>query len=426
MANTETKPPSSATPTSPKPFNRAALDRNKIILFVVLAVVFISLPFVGKLLLEGFGSTVFSDTFSAVNTSLIFILLALGLNIVVGYAGLLDLGYAAFFAIGAYTMGFLTARQSPLYEIFHINFWLALPISFLMAALFGILLGAPTLGLRGDYLAIVTLGFGEIVPIAFRLWTKVTQGDTGLAGFEQPDYFGFFYNLTKGVEYKTLSDADKNKAEVFGFNFSNFTITSWYIVTLLVVFFSIFMIRRLIDSRIGRAWMAMREDEIAASSMGIDLVKTKLMAFSLGASFAGFAGAIFANSLGSANPSSFQFDVSVLVLSMIILGGLGNMWGVIFGAVALVMSDRYVIPFLTKTVRDFADTIQLESKIVDGTKVTEQNIIKEILTNVGSNSRLLIFGLILVTMMLLRPEGLFPSGRRKMELHAGDEKDTPK
>jgi branched-chain amino acid transport system permease protein len=393
-------PPAQQTLNAPKParpFNRLDKERNKIIGFLVLAVFFIALPFFSRPLLGIFGPTVFSDTISAVNSTMIFVLLALGLNIVVGYAGLLDLGYAAFFAIGGYTMGFLTAERSPLYNTFHTNFWVALPISFLMAALFGVLLGAPTLGLRGDYLAIVTLGFGEIVPITFNNLTQLTGGDTGLAGLEQPSFFGF--------------------------QFSSSTLEAWYLVALAVIIFSIFMIRRLVDSRIGRAWMAMREDEIAASSMGINLVRTKLLAFGLGASFAGFAGAIYANSLGSANPSSFRFDVSVLVLSMIILGGLGNIWGVIFGAVALAMSDRYVIPFFTGQVKSFADSIQLDSKLVNGVLTTEPNVWKDILTNVGTSSRLLVFGLVLVIMMLLRPEGLFPSGRRKMELHAAEDSD---
>ncbi|MEI7556116.1 hypothetical protein [Candidatus Chlorohelix sp.] len=400
MSNTNTQTNPQATPSgkAPNPFARFQGGNTKLAGFFVLAVMFLALPFVAKPILENFGPTVFSDTFSAVNSTLIFVLLALGLNIVVGYAGLLDLGYAAFFAIGGYTMGFLTATQSKLNDTpFHTNFWVALPISFLMAALFGVLLGAPTLGLRGDYLAIVTLGFGEIVPITFNNLTQLTGGDTGLAGLQQP--------------------------KLFDFQFSSSTIEAWYLIALVVVFFSIFMIRRLINSRIGRAWMAMREDEIAASAMGIDLVKTKLLAFGLGASFSGFAGAIFANSLGSANPSQFKFDVSIFVLSMIILGGLGNIWGVIFGAGALAMTDRYFIPFFTEQVRKLADGIQLDSRLVDGVRITDPNILKDILTNVATNSRLLLFGLILVTMMLVRPEGLFPSGRRKMELHAGSSKD---
>lgn len=380
---------------SPAVNNRTAINRNELVVLVALAGVSVALPFVAKPILDSFGNTVFSDLFSAVNSTLIFVLLALGLNIVVGYAGLLDLGYAAFFAIGGYTMAFLTSPQSPFAPGFQLSFWVALPISFLMAALFGVLLGAPTLGLRGDYLAIVTLGFGEIVPITFTN-LSVTGGVSGLAGLTQPTI------------------------PFVNFQFSASTISAWYLVTLVVVFFSIFMIRRLVDSRIGRAWMAMREDEIAAASMGIDLVRTKLLAFGLGAAFAGFAGAIYANSLSSANPSQFKFDVSVLVLSMIILGGLGNIWGVIFGAVVLAMSDRYIIPFFTGQFTKIADGIQLESKLVDGIRIVEPNILKDILTNVGTNSRLLVFGVILVLMMRLRPEGIFPNSRRKMELHAAD------
>jgi branched-chain amino acid transport system permease protein len=400
MAELKTPPDKTKATTQPaRPFNRANLERNKIITFSVLAVVFLVLPFAGKPVLSIFGPTVFGDTFAVVNTTMIFVLLTLGLNIVVGYAGLLDLGYAAFFAIGGYTMGFLTASQSPLYNTpLHTNFWIALPFCFLLAALFGVLLGAPTLGLRGDYLAIVTLGFGEIVPITFNNLNKLTGGDTGLGGLQQPEFFGF--------------------------KFSSSTLEAWYLVSLVVVFFSIFMVRRLVDSRIGRAWMAMREDEVAASSMGIDLIKTKLLAFGLGASFAGFAGAIFANSLSSANPSQFRFDVSIFVLAMVILGGMGNLWGVIIGSVLLSMTDRYIIPFFTEQVGKLANGIELTSKVgLDGVRVTEENIMKDILTNVATNSRLLIFGLILVIMMLLRPEGLFPSGRRKMELRAGNEAD---
>ncbi len=374
-------------------------QRNKMAAFGTLFVIAMLYPFFARPVLSIFGPTVFGDFSAALNTTLIFTLLAIGLNIVVGYAGLLDLGYAAFFAIGGYTMGFLTGEQSPLIDTpLHTNFWVALPVSFLMAALFGVLLGAPTLGLKGDYLAIVTLGFGEIVPITFNTLNKVTKGDTGLAGLQQPNFFGF--------------------------QFSSSTVEAWYWLTILVVTVSIFLARRLVDSRIGRAWMAMREDEIAASSMGINLVRTKLFAFGLGASFAGFAGAIAANSQGSANPSQFRYDVSIFVLAMVIFGGIGNLWGVIGGSFILVLTDRVLIPFLTGFVRNFADGIELTSKVdASGVRVTEPNIFKDILSNIGTDSRLFIFGLILVMMMLIRPEGLFPNNRRKMEMRAGDPTD---
>ncbi|NWJ95086.1 MAG: branched-chain amino acid ABC transporter permease [Chloroflexi bacterium] len=365
---------------------RITRERNKLIAFAVLFVVAMLYPLVGRPIFALFdpnNKTLFGDITASLNTTLIFTLLAVGLNIVVGYAGLLDLGYAAFFAIGGYTMGFLTSQQSPLYDTpFHTNFWVALPISFLMAALFGVLLGAPTLGLKGDYLAIVTLGFGEIVPITFNTLNKITKGDSGLAGLIQPN--------------------------LFGFQFTASTVEAWYWLAILVVALSIFLARRLIDSRVGRAWMAMREDEIAASAMGINLVRTKLLAFGLGASFAGFAGAIAANSQGSANPSQFRYDVSIFVLSMVIFGGIGNLWGVIAGSFILSLTDRLLIPFFTGLVKNYAEGIELTTQIdANGVRVTEPNIWKDILTNVGSDSRLFIFGLILVTMMLLCPEGLF-------------------
>ncbi len=378
-------------------------ERNKLIGFGLLFLAAILYPLVVKPIVESLSKTAYGDFTQALNSTLIFTLLAVGLNIVVGYAGLLDLGYAAFFAIGGYTMGFLTGQQSPFWDTLKdtpfSSFWVALPISFLMAALFGVLLGAPTLGLKGDYLAIVTLGFGEIVPITFNTLNKLTKGDTGLAGLQQPGFFGF--------------------------QFTSSTVDAWYWLTLLVVVLSIFLVRRLIDSRIGRAWMAMREDEIAASAMGINLVRTKLLAFALGASFAGFAGAIAANSQGSANPSQFRYDVSILVLAMVIFGGIGNLWGVIGGSFILSLTDRVVIPFFTSQVKTVAESIELTTKLdANGVRVTEANPLKDILNNISTDSRLLIFGLILVLMMVLRPEGLFPSGRRKMELHAGDEDDN--
>jgi branched-chain amino acid transport system permease protein len=381
---TQVKPQASA----PSPQKRSDLENNKIWVFLGDIALAVAFPFILRPIL---GNS-YGDIMSPVNSALIFVLLALGLNIVTGYAGLLDLGYAAFFAIGAYTMGFLTARQTPWYNDFHLDFWVALPLCFIVTAIFGILLGAPTLGLKGDYLAIVTLGFGEIVPITFQNLTRITQGDTGLAGFVQPS--------------------------LFGFQFTSSTLEAWYLMTIAVVIFSIFLIRRLVDSRIGRAWMAIREDEIAASAMGLSLVKTKLLAFAMGASFAGFAGAIYANSLGSANPSQFKFDVSILVLCMVILGGMGNLWGVIFGALTLILLDKAIIPFLTGYVRDFAETLPKTNANGD------PDFFYNLFLNIGLNSRLLVFGLILVIMMQVRPEGLFPSGRRKMELRAGLDTDV--
>jgi branched-chain amino acid transport system permease protein len=329
-------------------------------------------PFLDRLL----GINALDEMFPIV----IFILLALGLNIVVGFAGLLDLGYAAFFAIGAYTVAILTSPRSPVPGLlpFQVDFWVALVLGFFIAALFGVILGAPTLRLRGDYLAIVTLGFGEIVPVVFRNATNVTQGERGLSPIDQPT--------------------------IFGLTFGNDSVRWWYLL-IAVGFLIVFMARRLRDSRLGRAWMAMREDEIAAASMGIDLVRTKLGAFALGASFSGLAGVIFASRYSFAAPSQFEFGTSVLLLAMVILGGIGNIWGVILGGLLLGVFDRILAPRATGFFRGLADTTGLD-----------------FLASIDlSKSRYLIFGLTLVLMMLLRPEGILPTEQRRAEMRA----DTP-
>jgi branched-chain amino acid transport system permease protein len=362
-----------------RPPDSSAKKRRNMRTFLLVLILAALFPLAAMLVLPIFGPTVYGDIQSAVDQTLVYVLLALGLNVVVGYAGLLDLGYAAFFAIGAYTMGFLTSK------IFHFGFWVALPVSFLVAGLFGVLLGAPTLGLRGDYLAIVTLGFGEIVPNVFKNLNQLTGGDTGLGGIDSP--------------FAVPASRTPADALLLGRN----ALADWYYLTLGIIVLSTFVILRLVDSRVGRAWIAIREDEIAASAMGIDPVRTKLLAFGVGASFAGFAGAIFASTFGTANPTQFQFAVSILILSMIILGGMGNIWGVIFGAIALEFSNVSFVPFIAETVN----------------KIGRENN-NEFLQNLAGGSRFLIFGLILVIMMLVRPEGLFPSGRRKMELKPED------
>ena len=324
--------------------------------------------------------------------SLIFILLALGLNVVVGYAGLLDLGYAAFFAIGAYTAALLSSGHFNI----HLSFWLVIWIAAAMAGLFGFVLGAPTLPLRGDYLAIVTLGFGEIVPIVFRNLDKVSLSFIGtpiLANF----------NLTGGE----LGISPIDPPALPGVNFADRSDQrAWYFLLLLIILFSIFLINRLRSSRMGRAWMAMREDELAAASMGINIVRTKLLAFAMGASFSGFGGAYFAVFVSGAFPSSFDFSVSVIVLCMVILGGLGNMAGVIVGGLIIELSDRLFLPQLA---------LFLQTLSKNNPNLTALQNFDPTLYRVG------LFGLVLVLMMQLRPEGLLPSARRRMELHAGDE-----
>jgi branched-chain amino acid transport system permease protein len=314
---------------------------------------------------------------------LLFTLLALGLNIVVGYAGLLDLGYVAFFAIGAYTTAFLTSPASPL--PFRTDFWLALVASWVVAAIFGVILGAPTLRLRGDYLAIVTLAFGEIVPRVFLNLEDWTRGTRGMNPIGRP-HLGPF---EVGVTPLQLGPLELG-AQV-----------PWYYIIIAVGALSIWAMLRLYDSRLGRAWVAMREDEIAAASMGIDLVQTKLLAFGLGASFAGFAGAMFASIFQYIAPSTFDFSISIIVLAMVILGGMGNIWGVLAGGLVVGVFDRGITAQLSVWLRDLGLALGLPW-------LAQVDL---------SRSRLLMFGLALVLMMLLRPEGLFPSARRRAELH---------
>lgn len=316
---------------------------------------------------------------------MVYVLLAMGLNIVVGYAGLLDLGYAAFFAIGAYTMGLLTSPRSYLVSEGIVphwlqSFWPALALSWVVAAIFGVLLGAPTLRLRGDYLAIVTLGFGEIVPDVFLNAETLTNGTAGLSVIAKPPSFTIFGH--------TIAFAPTDQANWF-----------WLILGIGVV--SLLMIRRFYNSRLGRTWMAVREDEIAASSMGVNLVKTKLWAFALGASFAGFAGSVAASYFQYVHPANFEFIVSITILAMVVLGGLGNIYGVIAGAILIGSFDRILTEELTPPLNNFGDWVGINF-------LATHNLVED---------KFLIFGLALVLTMLLRPEGLFPSARRKAELH---------
>lgn len=325
------------------------------------------------------------QSLGSMNPILIYTILALGLNIVVGFAGLLDLGYAAFFAIGGYTAAFLTSPSSPL--PFRTDFWVALLASWVVAALFGLMLGAPTLRLRGDYLAIVTLAFGEIVPRVFLNLEQWTRGSKGMNPIGRPHVpWVEFRDGWPVLVQKELFSTDQ---------------ILWYYLIFLVGAVSVFAIVRLRDSRIGRAWMAMREDEVAASAMGINLVQTKLLAFALGASFSGFAGSLFASMLQFIDPFQFHFDVSIMVLAMVILGGMGNVWGVIFGGVLMGAFNLMLTERATAWVRELGALV--------GVSALQAADL--------SSSKFLIYGLALVVMMLLRPEGLFPSRERQVELH---------
>ena len=292
-----------------------------------------------------------------------FVLLALGLNIVVGFAGLLDLGYAAFFAIGSYSYAMLASPQFNL----HVPFWVMLLLAPAITAIFGILLGAPTLRLRGDYLAIVTLGFGEIVPQTFLNLSQWTNGPNGISALDQPVLFNYKFGL------QTLP---------------------YYFVGLFLLAVAIIVVHNLQDSRLGRSWMAIREDELAAAHMGINTTKAKLSAFALGASFSGLAGVAYASKLSLVSPDNFQFNVSIFVLSMLVLGGMGNIYGVIIGSLLLSSLERFILPQATI----FAHNLGFMSLDF-------------------SNFRFMMYGIILVAIMLFRPEGLFPSRQRKAELH---------
>jgi branched-chain amino acid transport system permease protein len=322
-----------------------------------------------------------------------FAILALGLNIVVGYAGLLDLGYAAFFAIGAYTYGALASWQvqpqwsdfwAPfewlgLVARFHadgvpdvvhftFSFWIGMPVAAIVAAFFGVLFGWPTLRLRGDYLAIVTLGFGEIVPIVARNWPTVTNGAIGLNGVAPPRLFGYSF----GVD-----------SEPF------------YYLGLLMIAAMILISLRLQNSRIGRAWMAIREDEIAASAMGISLVRLKLLAFGVGAAFGGMTGAFYVSKLQTATPDMFMFPVSVMILVMIVLGGMGSVYGVVLAAIILQLLQSWFLQDLTGWIHKLGSWVDIAwLQRVDLVQSIE-----------------LIFGIILVTMMLFRRQGLIPATR---------------
>jgi branched-chain amino acid transport system permease protein len=310
-----------------------------------------------------------SSHVSAVADTGYVLLLAFGLNVVVGYTGLLVLGYAAFFAIGAYTYAMLASPQFGLHE----NFWLMLIVGALVSAAFGFILGAPTLRLRGDYLAIVTLGFGEIVPQLLLIMDKYTGGPNGIAAVDQPKLFGY----------------------AFAFN-----PTPYYYLYFAVICVCLILLNNLRHSRLGRAWMAIREDELAAEHMGINTTLTKLLAFSIGASFAGLAGVIYAAKLTLISPDEFLFPVSVMILLAIVLGGLGNLSGVLVGGGIIALLNFLILPQASNWIHSLGD--MLHSGILQSVDLTRY--------------RFLIFGSILVLVMLFRPEGLVPSATIRAEM----------
>jgi branched-chain amino acid transport system permease protein len=336
-----------------------------------------------------------------------YAMLALGLNVVVGFAGLLDLGYAAFFAIGAYGFGMVASahfQPSGSFNSFliswnstgvHGNFWIFLPVMALVAGLFGVLLGAPTLRLRGDYLAIVTLGFGEIVhDIVINM-----GGDSATTrAFNLPDFTGGSSSLD-GIFQPTLGPLQFSTDQV-----------PWYYLGLAILAVIITIAYSLQSSRLGRAWAAMREDELAASCMGINLTRTKLLAFSMGAFFSGFAGVFAGSRLGEIDPNQFTFNVSISILVMVVLGGLGSVPGVVVGATLIAMIQFFLLDKLNSIVHGNLNLGPMHLQYPSLAPATFDM----------TQAEYLIFGILLVLMMLFRREGLVPSRQRRGELHPAD------
>ena len=326
-----------------------------------------------------------AQTVHAVTDAMIYVLLALGLNIVVGYAGLLDLGYAAFFAIGAYTMGLLNSPVlgSPLYG--HAwSFWVVIWIAALVSAGLGVVIGFPTLRVRGDYLAIITLAFGEIIPVAIRNLGDITIDIGGWRPVER-------LNLTGGENGVN----PVGRPYLPGVNFDTDFIP-WYFLILFIGAVSLWAMNRMRASRLGRAWMAIREDETAADCTGVNPIKTKLLAFGLGASFAGFAGSFYAAKLQAITPGAFEFNVSIMLLCMVVLGGMGSLKGVILGGMLITLFDRILLAQMTFLIRWIGRSLGIATlAAVDLTLW-----------------RWFFFGLGLVIIMLLRPEGLAGRGAR--------------
>ncbi|MCG2592004.1 ABC transporter ATP-binding protein [Ramlibacter sp. XY19] len=373
--------------------------QNKTVVWVLAALALAILP----LLLQAAGNF----WVRIADTALLYVLLALGLNIVVGYAGLLDLGFVAFFAIGAYLYGLMAsphlAENFPWFaQMFpnglHTSIWLTIPLAAIVAGLFGILLGAPTLKLRGDYLAIVTLGFGEIIRVFLNNLDHPVNLTNGPKGLSQIDSITLFKFDSLGIEGLNLA----GQTDVFCWAESSCvtlnSVTKYYYLFLLLVAVSVVICHRLELSRIGRAWMAIREDEIAAKAMGINTRNMKLLAFGMGATFGGVSGTMFAAFQGFVSPESFSLMESVMIVAMVVLGGIGHLPGVILGAVLLSA--------LPEVLRWVSGVLDLQS-------ITGGRLDASIL-------RQLLIALAMIIVMLLRPRGLWPTREHGKVRPAGE------
>jgi branched-chain amino acid transport system permease protein len=348
------------------------IRRNKLAAFLIAAILLCIVPFVVQMAGNAW--------VRIIDIALLYVLLALGLNIVVGYAGLLDLGYVAFYAVGAYTLGLLASSQ--LTDTFagiaaavpgglHTPWWVVIPLGAMVAGAAGVLLGAPTLKLRGDYLAIVTLGFGEIVRVFLNNLdapVNITNGPKGITGIDEISIFGVSLGKTQ---------------HFFGLDWPK--VTNYYFLFLILVIFAVLICYRLERSRIGRAWMAIREDEVAAKAMGINTRNLKLLAFGMGATFGGVSGVMFASFQGFISPESFALNESIMIVAMVVLGGIGHLPGVIVGALLLAA--------LPEVLRYVAGPLQ---------NMTDGRLDASIL-------RQLFVALAMIGIMLARPRGLWPS-----------------
>jgi len=350
-----------------------------------------------------------TDALFTAITIAIFVMLALGLNIVVGFAGLLDLGFVAFYALGAYVVGWFasthfsgvsfslgstaTSLSGEAPDGIHVSFWILLLLAGAFSAICGMIIGFPTLRLRGDYLAIVTLGFGEIIPRFFQNGDdlggfNLTNGTIGIKAIDSP---GFPFLPDSLATWQRFSTLDLNP---------------WYYTILAMVLITIYVNVRLQNSRLGRAWISVREDETAAAAMGINPVTTKLWAYALGALFGGFAGAFYGAFIKNIFPDAFSFNISILILCMVVLGGMGNIYGVILGAIVLQGINFYALPQLSLSTVVHAIGDSIGSTAMSNVDLARYNFF--------------IFGVVLVLMMLLRPEGIIPNRQRQEELRDDD------
>ncbi|WP_213939238.1 ABC transporter ATP-binding protein [Pseudomonas sp. dw_612] len=378
--------------------------KNNHVRYALLALAFVALPFVVDAI-PFLGPT----WVRILGFAMLYVLLALGLNIVIGYAGLLDMGYIGFYAIGAYLYALLSSphlNMAGLAEgVLNWPLWIIIPLAAVIAAICGVLIGAPVLKLRGDYLAIVTLGFGEIIRIFMNNLDQpvnITNGPQGISGIAPLHIDAGAWSYTSGHAPDAILSLQA-KWSLFGLHVS--PVISYYLFFLAVVIFAIILSKRLEVSRIGRAWMALREDEVAAEAMGLNKRNLKLLAFAMGATFGGVSGAFFSAYQGFVSPESFTLMESIMVLAMVVLGGMGSIRGVVLGAL--------ILSIMPEVFRDLVNWAQ--PFVMDNVTFISREVLRNVLD--ASTLRMLVFGLALILVMRFRPEGLWPSNRRRAELH---------